>query len=332
MKSTGKGCALVIAVSIAIAGCLAVASRATAAYPERAVTLLVGFSPGGSMDLSARTLAGALKTILGVPVVIENKPGGTGTVALASLLAQSPDGYTLCATPSSVLIRVPQMQQVPFRPLKSFKPLVGYCSPQMGIVVKGDAPWQTLKELLADARKLPGKITYATTGVGSTTHAAVLEIAGKDKAQMIHVPYKGGREALLALLGGHVDFASLTSEFIPSTKAGQTRLLAAMSERRLPKFTEVPTLKEAGYPFVNDAVFSIVGPYNLPTAIAEKLETAFAGAMGNKDYIETLAKLDLIPLSYNGRQLEEFLKSHWVKINRQLLAADLIKEAATPPE
>jgi tripartite-type tricarboxylate transporter receptor subunit TctC len=332
MKNASRWWILIIACSLAMTSHLIHAGRAAAAYPDRPIALLVGFAPGGSMDLSARALTNAVKKILGVPVVIENKPGGTGTVALTSMLAQKPDGYTLCATPSSVLIRVPQMQQVPFRPLKSFKPIIGYSTPQLGIVVKSDAPWKTLNELVDDARKHPGKIKYATTGVGSTTHAAVEEIASKERAQMIHVPYKGGSEALPALLGGHVDFASLTSEFVPSMKAGQIRLLATMSEKRLPKFANVPTLKEAGYDFVNDAVFSIVGPYNLPPASVEKLERSFAEAITNKDYLETLDRIDLVPVFYSGKQFEDFLKIHWVKINRHMIAVGLIKEAATPFE
>ena len=306
------------------------AGAAAAAYPDKPITLLVGFAPGGSLDLSARALANAVKKVTGNTLVIENKTGGTGAVALSAMLSQNPDGYTLCATPSSVQIRVSQMQEVPFRPLKSFKPLIGYCTPELGIVTKSDAPWKTLKELVDDAVRHPGKIKYATTGVGSTTHAAVEEIAGKEKAQMIHVPYKGSNEALMALLGGHVDFGSLTSEFIPSLKAGQSRLLATMGDKRSPKFPTVPTLKEAGYNFANDAVYSIVGPYNLPPEIAEKLEKIFATAIENKEYLETLDRLDLTPVYYNGRQFEDFLKSNWEIINRHLIANGVIKKAATP--
>lgn len=307
-------------------------SPAMAAYPERPITLLVGFAPGGSLDLSARALARAAEKVLGQPVVIENRTGGTGTVALASLLAQNSDGYTLCATPSSVLIRVPQMQKVPFKPLKSFRPLIGYAAPPLGIVVQNDATWKTLKELVADSLAHPGKIKYATTGVGSTTHAAVEEIAVKEKARMIHVPFKGGTEALTALLGGHVEFGSLTSEFIPSVKAGQTRLLATMGDRRSPKFAAVPTLKELGYDFVNDAVFAIVCPATLSPDIAKQLEAAFLKAAKNEQYLAVLDNLDLVPLSQDGRNFEDFLKVNWKKINAHLIATGLIREAATPPE
>jgi tripartite-type tricarboxylate transporter receptor subunit TctC len=307
-------------------------SQVFAAYPERPITLLVGFVPGGSMDLSARAIANSVEKILKQPMVIENKPGGTGTVALAAMLSQNPDGYTLCATPSSVLIRVSQMQEVPFKPLKSFRSIIGFATPPLGIVVKNDSPWKSLKDLANEARKNPGKIKYATTGVGSTTHAAVDEIAFKEKLQMIHIPYKGSIEALTSVIGGHVEFASLTSEFVASVKSGQTRLLATMSEKRSPKFPNVPTMKEEGYDFINDAVYAIVGPANLPPATAAKLEAAFTEAMKNHEYQATLEKIDMDPVYYNGRGFNDFLRTYWGKINKHLMATGLIKEAATKPE
>ena len=306
--------------------------QAHAAYPDRPVTILVGFAPGGSMDLSARALAKSAEKILGQPVVVENKPGGTGTVALAALLSQKSDGYTLCATPSSVLIRVSQQQQVPFKPFTSFKPIIGFTEPQLGIVVKNDSPWKTLKDLSTAAAKNPGKIKYATTGMGSTTHAAVEEIAAKDKLQMVHIPYKGSMEALTAVLGGHVEFAALTSELVPSVKSGQARLLAVISEKRSAKFPEVPTMKELGYDFANDAVFAIIAPAQIDPAIARKLESAFAAAAKSKDYLETLDKINMIPVYYDGKAFDAFLRTHWKIINRHLIVTGVIKEAATKPE
>lgn len=305
---------------------------ARAAYPERPLTLLVGFVPGGSMDLSARALAKAAEKILGQPIMIENKPGGTGTVALAALLSQNHDGYTLCGTPSSVLIRVSQQQPVPFKPFTSFRAVIGFTEPQLGIVVKSDAPWKTLGELSAYAAKNSGRVKYATTGVGSTTHAAVDAFAKRDRLQLIHVPYKGSMEALTALLGGHVEFAALTSELVPAVKAGQARLLAVMSEKRSPKYPSVPTLKEQGYDFANDAVFAVVAPADIDPAVAGKLEEAFAAAAKNKEYLETLDRINMIPVYYNGKAFDAFLRYHWKVINKNLKASGAISEAATKPE
>ncbi len=303
----------------------------SANYPERPITLLVGFAPGGSLDLSARTLANAAEKILGKPIVIENKTGGTGAVALASLLTQS-DGYTLVATPSSVLIRVSQLQEMPFKPLKDFKSIIGYASPELGIVVKTDSPWKSLKDVSEHARKNPSQVKYATTGAGSTTHAAMDEMTMKDNLQLTHIPYKGSVEAITALLGGHVEVASVTSEFIPYVKNGQVRLLATMGDKRSPKFPDVPTMKEAGYDFENDAIYSIVGPASLPADVVKKLEEAFAKAGENKEYREALDKIDLSPVFYNNTAFDAFLKTNWLKINKHLKATGKITEAATKPE
>lgn len=313
--------------------CITVHSgRVLAAYPDRPVTILVGFAPGGHMSLSARALGLSMSKIMGQPVIIENKAGGTGTVALASMLAQKPDGYTLCATPTSVLIRVSQMQKVPFKPFSSFKLVMGYATPQLGIIVRSDSPWKSMNDLIKDARTHPGKLKFATIGVGSTTQAGVDEIASIEKLRLIHIPYKGSAEVITALLGGHVDFASLTSEFVPTVKAGQTRLLATMTEKRVPKFPDVPTFRELGYDFVNDAVFAIAAPADIPPDVLTKLEAALAQAVRSKDYLETIDKLDMLPVQYTSKELDPFLRVQWKVINKHLIGTGLIKEAATLPQ
>lgn len=326
-----KKASMFAACLLTLAG-MASAPLGAAGYPDRPITLLVGFAPGGSLDLSARALAAAAEKSLGQPIAVENKTGGTGSVALAVLLNAQPDGYTLVATPSSVLIRVSQMQAFPFKPLKDFKPVVGFAAPEIGFVVKSDAPWKNIKELAEYAKKNPAKIRYATDGNGSTTHGAVQALVAKDKLQMIHVPFKGSVEAITALLGGHVEMGSLTTEFISSVQAGQTRLLATMGEKRMPKFPNVPTLKESGYDFVAETVYCVVAPSNLPADVAKKLEDAFAKASESKEYKDALDKINLTPVHYGGKAFEAFLKTNWKRVNTQLIEAGLIKEAATQPE
>ena len=306
--------------------------QALAAYPDRPVTILVGFAPGGHMSLSARALALSMSRIMGQPVIVENKAGGTGTVALMAMLAQKPDGYTLCATPTSVLTRVSQMQKVPFKPFSSFKLVMGYATPQLGIIVRNDSPWKSMKDLIKDARVNPGKLKFATIGVGSTPHAGVDEISAAEKLKMIHIPYTGSAEVIAALLGGHVDFASLTSEFVPTVRAGQTRLLATMTERRVSAFPDVPTFRELGYDFVNDAVFAIAAPADIPPDIANKLEAVLAQAVKSKDYLETIDKIDMLPVQYGSKDLDAFIRIQWKVINKHLIGAGLIREAATLPQ
>jgi tripartite-type tricarboxylate transporter receptor subunit TctC len=307
-------------------------TTAVAGFPECPITLLVGFSPGGSLDLSARALAAAAEKALGQPIAVENKTGGTGSVALAALLKAKADGYTLVATPSSVLVRVSQVQAFPFKPLKDFKPIAGYGTPELGIVVKSDAPWRSLKELSDYAKKNPSAVKFASDGNGSTPHGAVEAIILQDGLRMIHVPFKGSIESMTALLGGHVEMASVTSEFVPAVQAGQARLLATMGDKRAPKFPDVPTMKESGYPFVNETVYCVVGPATLPNDVAKKLEEAFVKAGESKEYKEILDTINLSPVFYSGESLEPFLKAAWKKVNAQLIQAGIIKEAATQPE
>ncbi len=125
-----------------------------AEYPERPITMDVAFAPGGSMDMASRAMASAAEKYLGKPIIVDNKGGAAGTVALALVANAKPDGYTLCAGTSTGIVRAPQMQKVTYKPLKSFTPIIGYATPQNAIVVKSDAPWKTLKELIDYAKRI----------------------------------------------------------------------------------------------------------------------------------------------------------------------------------
>lgn len=307
-------------------------SEALAEYPERPITLLVAFAPGGSMDLSSRAMAAAAEKLLGNPVVVENKGGGGGTVALALVANAKPDGYTLCAATSTGIVRAPQMQQVTFKPLKSFTPIIGFASPQNAIVVRSDAPWKTFREFLDYAKKNPGKVKYGTTGVGSAMHHVMAYLELKEGIKWIHLPYKGTADAMTALMGGHVDACSSGPEHVPFARQGQVTILAYAEERRNPKIPDVPTLKELGYDWANETVFSIVGPAGLPPAILAKLESAFTKAKDGPEFKTVIDKLDLVPVYYNAKEYDQFLISSWARLEKNLKETGLIKEPATPAQ
>ena len=304
---------------------------AGAEYPDRPIMLSVAFAPGGSMDISTRAMAAAAERYLGKPIVVENKGGGGGTVALALVAAAKPDGYTLCGATSTGIVRAPQMQKVTYKPLKSFTPIIAYAAPQNAIIVTKDAPWKSLKELVEYAKKNPNKIKYATTGPGSAQHHAMELIIHTDGLKMIHVPYKGSADAVTALLGGHVDVCSAGPEHVPYARSGTVRILAYTEEKRNPKQPDVPTLKELGYDFVNETVFSIVGPAGLPPDVLNKLEIAFSKAKDSQEFRTVVEKLDLIPVYYNSKDYDQFLKASWVRLEKTLKATGLIKESATSP-
>jgi tripartite-type tricarboxylate transporter receptor subunit TctC len=306
-------------------------AHARAEYPERPITMDVAFAPGGSMDMASRAMAAAAEKYLGKPIIIDNKGGAAGTVALALVANAKPDGYTLCAGTSTGIVRAPQMQKVTYKPLKSFTPIIGYATPQNAIVVRSDAPWKTLKELLDYAKKNPNKVKYSTTGVGSAQHHAMAYLEHQEKIKWIHVPYKGSADAMTALLGGHVDVCSSGPEHVPYARAGQVRILAYTEEKRNPRQPDVPTLKELGYDFVNETVFSVFGPAGLPADVLAKLESAFTKAKDSPEVKTVMDKLDLLPVYYNSKEYDRFLKESWARLDRTLKETGLIKEPATQP-
>lgn len=303
----------------------------SATYPERPITVYVAFTPGGSMDLTTRALCSAAEKFLRTTFVIEYKPGGGGTVAPTIVSTAKPDGYLLCAATSTGIIRAPHFQRVSFKPLGSFTPICAFASPQNATVVKSDAPWKTHAELVEYARRNPGKLKYSSAGVGTAMHHAMEFVKFKDKLDIVHVPYTGSKDALVALLGGHVDICSSGPEHAPYVRSGEVRVLAYHQATRNPKNPDVPTLKELGYDFVNETVFSILGPANLPEDVVKKLEDAFFKAKDNPEFKKVLDNLDMIPVFMGSKEYSEYLRNMWYKLEKSLKETGLIKESATKP-
>lgn len=301
-------------------------------YPERPVTIIVGFPAGGAIDLPIRAIAMGSEKYLGQPIIVENRPGGSGQVSLSMTAAAKPDGYTLCGASANTIIRVPLMQKVTtYKPLKSFTPIIGYASSHNALVVKSDAPWKTFKELIDYAKKNPGKIKYSTAGIGTSMHHAMEYLALKEAVKWVHIPDKGNIPAITALLGGHVDACSSGSDFSPYAKSGRVRALAVYIENRLPAFPDVPTLRELGYDFAIEQVFCIVGPAGLPPEVVRKLENAFKKGLETPQFKLTIEQLDNIPVYYNSEDFGRFLKEIWFKLEKSLKETGIIKEAATQP-
>jgi tripartite-type tricarboxylate transporter receptor subunit TctC len=249
-------------------------------------------------------------------------------VGLALVANAKPDGYTLAGTASVAVVRGPQLQKVTFKPLKSFTPIIGFAMPQHAIMVRSDAPWKNLQELVDFAKKNPNKIKYCSAGVGTSIHLAMELIALKEGIKWIHVPYKSGPEMTAALLGGHVDAAESVSG---TQQLESVRLLAYFQEKRNPRRPDVPTMRELGYDFVNEAVFSILGPAGLPANVLKKLEDAFMRAAESEQFKSVINRLDLVPVHYNSEQYTQFLISSWARTEKTLKEAGIIKEVATQP-
>ena len=301
-------------------------------YPDRPVTVLVSHDPGSTSDLIARVVAVGAEKALGTRLVVENRGGGGGTVAMAVLANAKPDGYTVCVAPSDVVIHNALMLKVPYKPLKSFTPIIGMSAAgNTALIVNKDAPWKTFQEFVDYAKKNPGKIKYSSPGVGTAMHAAMEYVGKKEGIKWTHVPYKSASQARMAMMGGHVEACSAGAEFAPSARDGLVRVLVTHGEKRSPQFPNVPTLKDLGYDFTKETIHSVFGPANLPPEILSKLEMAFTKATETAEFKALIVKIDCTPAYYSSRDLDRYLKELWVRTEKMFKDAEIIKEPATAP-
>ena len=309
------------------------ADVARSEYPERPVTIMVGFAPGGLTDIITRALAVGASSYLKQPIVIENKGGGGGAVALGVTATTKPDGYSLCMVQNASIVDTALMQKVSFKPLKSFTPVTTFAaSEHSALLVRKDAPWQTIKEFLDYAKQNPGKIKYSTTGVGTGMHVAMEVVAKKDGIKWVHIPCQGGVAARTALMGEQVHACSYGVDFPPFVQSGDFRVLATHGSTRSPHFPDVPTFYELGYDFRSTTSHCIVGPAGLPAEVVSKLETAIVKGMETPEFKTARERLYLSPLHYNSKELDRSLRERWTSIEKLFKDIGLIQEAATQPE
>ena len=283
--------ALIGSAAAAVAG----NAVAQAAWPTRPVTLIVPWPAGGSTDVSMRAMAEAAGRHLGQQVVVDNKPGASGTLGPATMAATArPDGYTIAQMPIS-MFRLPYMQKVSFDPTKDFTYISNLTGYTFGVVVKKDSKYQTFKDLIEAARANPGKITYATPGAGTTLHITMEQIAAASGVKWTQVPFKGGAETSAAIMGGHVDATADSTGWGPLVDAGELRLLCTWGPGRTKKWPNVPNLVEQGINLVADSPFGIAGPRNMNPAAVQKLDEAFRAAMADPAALATLEKFDMAP-------------------------------------
>jgi len=287
-------CGRLVALSIAALVAAAPAARAQT-YPAKPVTMVVPWPAGGSTDIVMRAISEAAAKHLGQPIVIDNKPGASGTLGPAVVAATAkPDGYTLAQMPITVM-RLPLMQKVSWDARKDFTYVVHLTGYTFGITAKADGPFKTWADVVAFAKANPGKVTYATPGTGTSLHIGMEQIAARAGIQLTHVPFKGGAETNAAVLGGHTSLQADSTGWKPLVEAGQLRLLAIWTAARSKLWPDTPTLKELGYPFVFDSPFGIAGPKGMDPEVVKKLHDAFKKALEEPSVIEMMAKYDMVP-------------------------------------
>ena len=310
---------------------LALLSTAAAAqtWPAKPVRLMVPFPPGGSTDIVARIVAQKLGERLGQSFVIENRGGAGGTIGTALIAKSPPDGYNLMVASTSTHVVAPSVYtKLEYDPVKDFAPVgLMAVSPYL-LVVNPALPAKTLKEFVALAKKQPGKLNYASAGVGSTTHLAMEMLKLASNTYMLHIPYNGNGPAGTAVIGGQVEalFGSLPA-LLPHAKAGRARALAVGTLKRSPSLPEVPTVAESGYAGFDASLWlAIMAPANTPPAIVERLNKELNALVAAADTRDAFDKAGTEPLTGSPADLAALMRAGIPKY------AAIVKAAGVKPE
>jgi tripartite-type tricarboxylate transporter receptor subunit TctC len=276
-------------------------------YPSKPIRMVVGFPPGGGTDVVARILAPRMSDLLGQPVVIDNRPGATGTVAAGQVAKSPPDGYTIMMGHVSVNAIAPSLfSNLPYDVLKDFAPVALAAAVPHLVTVHPSMPATTLRDLISHLKSQPGKLSFPSAGNGSMPHLAGEIFKSLAGVQVMHVPYKGSGQSMQDLLGGQhlVAFDTMPASS-PHVRSGKLRALAVSSAARVPSFPEVPTAEEAGLPgYQVTTWYGVFAPAGTPHAIVRRLHADTVKAMQTP---ETKAKLDGIGADGTvSRSPEEF--------------------------
>jgi tripartite-type tricarboxylate transporter receptor subunit TctC len=264
------------------------------AFPSKPIRVVVPFPPGGLTDNSIRKLTELASQDLGQPFVIENKPGANGLIGTAQALRSAPDGYTLIAVTTSVVLISPILSKAPFDPLKDLSYILNYAGPSHALVVRADSPYKTLDDLLAAARAHPGELTFGTVGTSDAAYFGTMALSRAKGVKFNHIPYQGASQSLLAVVSGQTVFAP-TSNYSEMVKAGKVRPLALLDKQRLASLPEVPTFTELGIDWQFPWITGIAVSAQTPEAIRQRLETAFIKAARSAEFAAFLQQLN-VPL------------------------------------
>ncbi|MBC8022091.1 MAG: tripartite tricarboxylate transporter substrate binding protein [Burkholderiales bacterium] len=274
------------------AASLAMPSVAADPFPSRAITLIVPWPAGGPTDTYLRKLAEITSRHLGQPMIIENKPGAGGMLGPAAMArSAAPDGYTLSQLTVSAFRQV-HMQKVDWDPVRDFTYVIGVSGYTFGVAVKADSPFRDFNDLVAYAKANPGRMSYGSTGTGTSPHLLMEELAGKAGVQFLHVPFKGNADSTQALMGGHVMAQSDASGWGKFVDQGTFRLLVTFGEQRARWGS--PTAKELGYDIVSYSPFGIVGPRGMDPKVVRVLHDAFRKALDDPEHHRVMQQLDQV--------------------------------------
>lgn len=288
-------------------------------YPSKPVRIVVGYQAGGPTDIVARLLASRLQATLGQSFVVENKPGAGSNIASGEVAAAAPDGYTLLLAAAPITMTRFLYKGLKWDVQKSFEPVSLVMSAPAVLAVAPGVPAANLKELIALAKKEPGKLTFGSSGSGGSQHLAGEMFKQRAGIDLVHVPYKGAAGALNDLIAGHVTMAFMTSvSALPHLQAGKVRPIGVAAAQRLPTLPDVPTLSEAGLPgFESDSWNGLFAPAGTPQAIVQLLQRETAKAVASAEMREKLVPQGAVLVGNTPAEFRSYIDKeveHWNKL------------------
>ena len=294
-------------------------------YPNKPIRFIVVFAPGGSTDILARAIGQKLTQSWGQPVIIDNRGGSGGVLGTDIGAKAAPDGYTITMVSASHVFNPSLYNKLPYDTIKDFIPLTNAALVPNILVVHPSVPANSVKEFIALAKAKPGKLNYGSAGQGSAIHLATELFMTMTGTQLTHIPYKGGGQALIDLMGGQVDcmFANLASSF-PYLKSGKLKALGVTTLERSPVYPDIPTIAESGVPgyeFVS--WFGVVAPARTPKEITTKLSTEIAKILHSPDTIKQLQNIGQEPIGDTPEHFAEYISAEMKKWEKVIKAADI---------
>lgn len=280
-------------------------------YPDRVVRIVVPYAPGGATDTAARMISSKLSELTKVSFVVDNKAGATGTIGIANVVRSKADGYTLLAYDTTYTILPNLFSKLPWNHSEDVVPITTIMSNPMVLLVPWNSPFKSIKELIAYAKNNPNKLNFGSGGNGSSIHLATELFLHQADIKMIHVPYKGGGEAMTALMGGQVD---MLMEAPPTAmgyiKGEKVRALAISSKDRISQLSDVPTFAEQGYSdYKVMSWFGVAAPKGTPASIINELESLITKAVTSKSISDQIYKLGAIPGGIPTTDFSELIAS-----------------------
>lgn len=308
-------------ICVILLSCFAAAASAQQ-WPQRPVRVLVGFAPGGTADVSARMTADLVSKELGQQVIVENRPGGSGSVAIEAMIRSPKDGYTIVVNSDSSYYQPVLTPSLSYRSEKDLQPITILTNQPIVVAVHPAPGWKSIADLLKAAKARPGQIAYALSSATGTQAVAAGVFFQGAGVKMIGIPYKGGGQAVVDLVSGHVPVAVLgTAPLVPQVKAGRVKLLAVTSGTRSKAFPDVPTLAELGFPFMDISQwFGAVAPMGTPADVVTRLAGAYNKALADPKTVQRLFDSALEPVGGTPEEMAKRMAAEtqlWSKAARE---------------